>query len=124
MGAVSGSGSGFVSGSGSGSGVVFPGVRVVVFYREPVGGGGVVEGVYREVSGLLAGTVGLLGNELLRDVMDPGGYAVASEWVDMAAFSAWDKSEGHVKTRALDPFQDVDASRRRHFGVYEVVARF
>ena len=100
------------------------GARVLVFYRAPDDDPLVVERIYSEVSGLMAGTPGLLGNQLMKDVTDPGGYVVASDWVDMAAFGAWDVSRGHRKTSPLDPYQDADSSKRKLFGIYEVVARF
>jgi heme oxygenase (mycobilin-producing) len=100
------------------------GARVLVFYRAPADDPAAVERVYREVSGHLRGTVGLLGNQLLKDLTDPGSYVVASDWVDMAAFGLWDKSTGHRKTTPLDPYQDADPQRRRHFGIYEVVASY
>lgn len=98
--------------------------RVLVFYRAPDDDPQAVERVYRQVSATMQGTEGLLGNQLLKDVTDPGSYVVASDWVDMAAFSAWDKSQGHRRTTPLDPYQDSDPSRRKLFGIYEVVARF
>jgi heme-degrading monooxygenase HmoA len=101
-----------------------PGARVLVFYRSPEDDPEAVERVYRQVSGLMTGTDGMLGNQLMKDVTDPGGYVIASDWADMAAFSAWDKSTGHRKTSPLDPYQDSSPERRKHFGVYEVVARY
>ena len=101
-----------------------PRTRIFVFYRAPENDPLAVERTYHEVSGTMRGTEGLLRNELIKDVTDPGGYVVASEWVDMAAFSAWDKSSGHRRTSPLDPYQDADPSRRKHFGIYQVVARY
>ena len=100
------------------------GARVLVFYRAPAEDPTAVERVYQEVSNHLSGTVGLLGNQLMKDLTDPGSYVVASDWVDMAAFGVWDQSTGHRKTTPLDPYQDSDPQRRKHFGVYEVVARY
>jgi heme oxygenase (mycobilin-producing) len=99
------------------------GARVLVFYRAPEGDPDAVERTYHAVSGEMAGTAGLLGNQLMKDVTDPGGYVVASDWVDMAAFAAWDTSVGHRRTGPLDPYQDADPARRKLFGIYEVVGR-
>lgn len=98
--------------------------RVLVFYRAPDSDPAAVERTYHEVSDTMRGTEGLVGNQLLKDITDPGSYVVASDWVDMAAFSAWDKSTGHRRTTPLDPYQDSDPSRRKHFGIYEVVASY
>jgi quinol monooxygenase YgiN len=101
-----------------------PRARVLVFYRAPEDDPLAVERIYHEVSGEMQGTEGLIANELIKDLTDPGSYVVASEWLDMAAFAAWDKSSGHRRTTPLDPFQDADSSRRKLFGIYEVVARY
>lgn len=100
------------------------GARVLVFYRAPSDDPYVVERIYHEVSTEMQDTQGMLGNQLMKDVTDPGSYVVASDWADMAAFGAWDKSVGHRRTSPLDPYQDSDPSRRKHFGIYEVVARY
>lgn len=100
------------------------GARILVFYRAPDDDPTVVERIYSEVSDQMRGTAGMLGNQLMKDITDPGSYVVASDWEDMAAFSAWDKSAGHRRTIPLDPYQDSDSSRRKHFGIYEVVASY
>ena len=115
--------SGVMRESRSGTGIEAD-ARVLVFYRAPADDPDAVERVYREVSATMAATEGLLGNQLLKDITDPGSYVVASDWVDMAAFSRWDKSVGHRRTTPLDPYQDSDPSRRKLFGIYEVVARY
>lgn len=106
------------------AGAAVAGARVLVFYRAPADDPYVVERIYHQVSEQMQGTTGMLGNQLMKDITDPGSYVVASDWVDMAAFSAWDKSVGHRRTTPLDPYQDADSSRRKHFGIYEVVARY
>ena len=98
--------------------------RILVFYRAPDDDPTAVERVYHQVSDTMRSTEGMVGNQLLKDITDPGSYVVASDWVDMAAFSAWDKSAGHRRTTPLDPYQDSDPARRKHFGIYEVVARY
>jgi heme-degrading monooxygenase HmoA len=100
------------------------GARVLVFYRAPANDPAVVERIYHQVSAEMRGTPGLVGNQLIKDVTDPGSYVVASDWADMSAFAAWDKSTGHRRTTPLDPYQDADPSRRKHFGIYQVVARY
>lgn len=100
------------------------GARILVFYRSPADDPTAVERVYHQVSGHMAGTEGMLGNQLMKDITDPGSYVIASDWVDMAAFSVWDKSVDHRRTTPLDPYQDSDPSRRKHFGIFEVVARY
>jgi heme oxygenase (mycobilin-producing) len=100
------------------------GARILVFYRAPADDPAAVERIYHEVSTTMKDTEGMLGNQLLKDLTDPGSYVVASDWKDMTAFSAWDKSTGHRRTGPLDPFQDADPSRRKHFGIYQVVAHY
>lgn len=100
------------------------GARILVFYRAPEDDPDAVERTYHSVSGEMAGTPGMLGNQLMKDITDPGGYVVASDWVDMAAFAAWDKSMSHRRTSPLDPYQDADPTRRKLFGIYEVVGRY
>lgn len=100
------------------------GARVLVFYRAPEEDPGAVERTYHAVSGEMLGTPGMLGNQLMKDLTDPGGYVVASDWLDMAAFSTWDKSVAHRRTSPLDRFQDADPGRRKLFGIYEVVGRY
>jgi heme oxygenase (mycobilin-producing) len=98
--------------------------RVVVFYRAPENDPGAIERTYHEVSAEMKATIGLVSNELMRDVMDPTSYVVLSEWADMAAFQAWDKSTGHRRTTPLDPYQDLDSSRRKSFGIFQVIAAY
>jgi heme-degrading monooxygenase HmoA len=100
------------------------GLRVLVFYREPADDPGAVQRAYHGVSAEMAGTAGLLANQLLRDVMDPTSYLVAADWVDLAAFQAWDVSTGHRRTTPLDPYQELDPSKRLSFGIFEVVASY
>lgn len=96
-------------------------VRVLLYARAPEADPGAVERAYHEISRELAGTPGLVGNELLRSVHDPGSLAVLSEWRDKDAFDVWERSSGHrPATAALRPFQDPV----RGFGIYEVVGRY
>jgi heme-degrading monooxygenase HmoA len=98
-------------------------VRVLVFARAPAADPDAVERAYHEISRMLQGTTGLLGNELLRSAGSPDEFAVMSEWQDMAAFTAWEQGQDHrTTTSPLRPYQDGNG--RRSFGVYQVVARY
>lgn len=97
------------------------GLRVLIFYASEDTAG--VETAYHESSKLLAGTPGLLGNELLRSVHDPVGFVVASSWRDRAAFDEWETGPLHKgQTEPLRPFLDTRAARP--VGIYEVVAQY
>lgn len=78
---------------------------------------------YHEISRALAGTDGLLRNELLRDVLDPANFVVLSEWESLDAFRTWESGAEHrAVTSPLRPYQDP--SRGRPFGLYEVPAAY
>ncbi|MEV4702088.1 antibiotic biosynthesis monooxygenase [Actinoplanes sp. NPDC049316] len=78
---------------------------------------------YHEISRSLAGTPGMLGNELLRDVLDPESFVVLSEWESLEAFRSWESGSQHRGTTSpLRPFQDH--SRGRPFGLYGVDAAY
>ena len=97
--------------------------RVLIWHRAPVDDPDAVRRAYEQISSRLAGTPGLLGNELLRGVDDPGRLVVMSEWESLAAFKAWEQTAEHrPSTSALRPYQDRD--RDRFFEVYEVTAAF
>lgn len=97
------------------------GVRVLVFYAtEDVAG---LETAYHEAGRLLAGTPGLLGNELLRSLHDPDGFVVASSWSSRREFDAWERGNDHKgQTGPLRRFTDTRLSRP--FGVYQVTGRY
>ncbi|SDQ35906.1 antibiotic biosynthesis monooxygenase family protein [Thermostaphylospora chromogena] len=98
-------------------------VRVLVYVRLPDGDPDGVTRAYHRVSRELAGTAGLLGNELLRSVHDPREFAVLSEWESMAAFRAWERTAAHRRTTApLRPYQD--RTRGPGFAVYAVEAAY
>jgi heme oxygenase (mycobilin-producing) len=91
-------------------------VRILVFAKAAEADAPALEAAYRRISPGLAGTAGLLGNELLNDPDDPGGYVVMSEWESLAAFHAWEQGPAHqAATSPLRPFIQGAA-------VYEVVA--
>lgn len=98
-------------------------VRVVVYARAEPADAGALEEAYHRVSHDLAGTPGLLANELLRSVTDGQAYAVMSEWESVAAFSAWEQGATHRGTTApLRPFQD--RGRGATFEIYAVTAEY
>jgi heme oxygenase (mycobilin-producing) len=85
-----------------------------------------VDGVlaaYHEVSAEMSGVPGMLGNELLRSVVDPLGFVVASRWVDIDAFNTWEQGPEHKDTTsALRRYRDT--RMERPFGVYQVTASY
>ncbi|WP_262379942.1 antibiotic biosynthesis monooxygenase family protein [Nonomuraea sp. PA05] len=98
-------------------------MRVLVFVTAAEAGTQAVADAYHRISRSLAGTAGLLRNELLRSVHDPAGFVVLSEWRDLEAFRAWEEGESHRSTTApLRPLQD--RSRGVPFGVYTVQAAY
>jgi heme-degrading monooxygenase HmoA len=97
--------------------------RVMLFCRAPQGDGDPIADAYHTISSGLAGTPGLLGNELLRDVMEPDGFIVLSEWESLAAFRSWESGSAHRGTTSpLRQYQDH--GRGRPFGLYEVTASY
>lgn len=98
-------------------------VRVLLHLRaEPEQVPEVAE-AYHLISKELDGTPGLLGNELLRDLTSPGGYAVLSAWESMAAFRAWEEGSAHRGTTSpLRAFQDRE--RPSPFALFEVTAEY
>ncbi|MFC3997682.1 antibiotic biosynthesis monooxygenase family protein [Nocardiopsis sediminis] len=97
--------------------------RVLIWHRAPDTGPEAVERAYDDISRHLAGTPGLLGNELLRAADDAGRLLVMSEWESLDAFVTWEKGADHrLATAPLRPYQD--RGRDRFFEVYEVAAAF
>ncbi|GAA4608319.1 heme-degrading monooxygenase HmoA [Actinoplanes octamycinicus] len=77
---------------------------------------------YLESSRRMAGTPGLLGNELQQGVADRRSFAVVSRWSGWDEFATWERSPGHQEqTAPLRPFRDH--SRARPFEVFRVAAR-
>jgi heme-degrading monooxygenase HmoA len=99
-------------------------VRVLLFLRaSDASDVSQVERGYHEISRELDGTPGLLGNELLADVTEPGSFAVLSEWRSMDAFREWEQGASHRQTTS--PLRDYqDRGRDKHFGIYEVTAAY
>ncbi|WP_406861078.1 antibiotic biosynthesis monooxygenase [Streptomyces sp. HUAS MG47] len=98
-------------------------VRIMLHLRPAPGEAGAVEKAYHRISEDLAGTPGLLGNELLRELTDDGAYAVLSEWESMAAFREWEAGSAHRGTTSpLRPYQDTE--RPSPFALFEVRAAY
>jgi heme oxygenase (mycobilin-producing) len=82
-----------------------------------------IEAAYHDSSRELAGTPGLVGNELLRSVHDPRGFVVASSWQSREAFELWERGSEHKgQTSPLRPFRDTRMPSP--FGVYRVTANY
>jgi heme-degrading monooxygenase HmoA len=97
--------------------------RVLLYCRAPEGDPTPIESAYHEISSELKETAGLLGNELLREVLEPDTFVVLSEWESLAAFRDWESGAGHRGTTSpLRRYQD--RSRGRPFGLYEVTATY
>ncbi|MGY1434625.1 antibiotic biosynthesis monooxygenase family protein [Streptomyces reniochalinae] len=98
-------------------------VRVLLYLRAAESEVAAVEEAYHRISKDLAGTPGLLGNELLRETSDPGAFAVLSEWENLAAFRTWESGSAHRGTTSpLRAYQDGE--RPRPFALYEVAAEY
>jgi heme-degrading monooxygenase HmoA len=96
--------------------------RVIVWHKAPDGGPDALEQAYHAISEQLAGTPGMLGNELLRSVLRPDRFAVLSEWETLAAFQAWEQGPDHRGyTSPLRQYQDRDGSNG-HYEIFEVTA--
>lgn len=82
-----------------------------------------VTAAYHESSARMAGTTGLLRDELHRGVTDERSFAVVSRWSGWAAFAAWEASPGHQdQTAPLRQFRD--RTRARPFEIFQVAAGY
>ena len=98
-------------------------VRVLVYAVAPEGQPDAVERAYHLISSRLAGTPGLLGNELMRSIADPAAFVVVSDWESLPAFRHWEETAGHrAATAPLRPYQD--GSQGPPFGIYVVSAAY
>jgi heme oxygenase (mycobilin-producing) len=96
-------------------------VRVMIWAVAPDGGPAAVEAAYHQISAELVGTPGLLGNQLMRSIHDPGRFVVVSEWTSREQFAAWESGVGHKPTTSpLRPLQDPD----RRPVIYEEIAAY
>ncbi|UNO40774.1 antibiotic biosynthesis monooxygenase [Streptomyces sp. MST-110588] len=97
-------------------------LRVVLYASAPESDPAAVTAAYHRISGELAGTPGLLGNELLRSLARPREYAVVSYWSGAREFRAWEEGAGHrTATAPLRPYQSAADGA---FGIYEVIAAY
>ncbi|KAF4407482.1 MULTISPECIES: antibiotic biosynthesis monooxygenase [Streptomyces] len=82
--------------SGPGGGSTRSGqVRVSVLLDVPEQEAEELRLAYKGISAALAGTAGLLGNELLRDTADPRAWTVMSVWRDLPSFRVWEDGPDH-----------------------------
>ncbi|WP_067563152.1 antibiotic biosynthesis monooxygenase family protein [Nocardia acidivorans] len=96
-------------------------VRVLVYHLTEHGDA--VHAAYHEVSREMSEVPGMLGNELLRSVSDPGSFVVLSRWQDLESFQVWERGARHRdSTAALRPYQDTRMARP--FAVLEVSASY
>jgi heme-degrading monooxygenase HmoA len=96
-------------------------VRVLLFHEasDPQA----LTAAYHAVSAELAGTPGLLSNELLTSVHDPTWVLVMSEWTSQEAFDTWEQGAAHKgQTAPLRPFRDTRMPRP--FGIFQVNASY
>lgn len=98
-------------------------VRVLIYAQAPVDEPAAVEVAYHQISRDLAGTPGLLGNELLRAADDGAAFVVMSEWQSLDAFRSWEAGTAHRDATApLRRYQRPAGPRP--FGIYEVAATY
>lgn len=94
-------------------------VRVLLFHRTTEADS--LTAAYHAVSEDLAGTPGLLGNELLTSVHDPNSFLVMSEWSDLKSFQEWEQGSSHKGTTApLRQYRD----ERLGYGIFQVDAEY
>ncbi|MGW2255609.1 antibiotic biosynthesis monooxygenase family protein [Kitasatospora sp. NPDC001660] len=78
---------------------------------------------YHEASRRMAGTPGLLGNELLGAVGRPDSFVVVSRWADWTSFQRWEVGAAHRdQTAPLRRFRDTE--RERPFEIYRELASY
>lgn len=98
-------------------------VRVLIYAQAPPDEPAAIEVAYHQISSGLAGTPGMLGNELLRATDDPAAFVVMSEWESLAAFRLWEQGAAHRDvTFPLRRYQQPPG--RRPFGIYQVTATY
>ncbi|MBE1530523.1 antibiotic biosynthesis monooxygenase family protein [Actinomadura algeriensis] len=95
-------------------------VRVLVRYAARDADPGAVAEAYSRVCAQLRGTSGLLGSELLGSTLDPGRFAVLSEWRSLEEFRRWEQGPAHKgQTAGLRAFRDDSGGRG--YDIYEVM---
>jgi heme oxygenase (mycobilin-producing) len=88
-------------------------IRVIVTATIPLTAKADFETAYLRVTGLMRGTPGLLGDELLSDTDQPGHYLLLSEWEDEESFRAWESSGIHRQiTVPMRPYWSGSYERR------------
>ncbi|POX42884.1 antibiotic biosynthesis monooxygenase [Streptomyces sp. Ru73] len=103
------------------SGSAAPAVEVVLYHLADRGPD--IVAAYHEASRRMAGTPGLLGNQLMNQVGRPDSYVVVSYWDSWESFETWEAGAGHKdQTAPLRAFRDV--GRERPFEIYKVLARY
>ncbi|MFG2986811.1 antibiotic biosynthesis monooxygenase family protein [Streptomyces sp. NPDC048258] len=98
-----------------------PAVEVVLYHLTDRGPD--VLAAYHEASRRMAGTPGLLGNQLMNEVGRPDSYVVVSHWDSWDSFETWEGGVGHKdQTAPLREFRDTE--RARPFEIYKVLASY
>ncbi|MGW1221365.1 antibiotic biosynthesis monooxygenase family protein [Streptomyces californicus] len=98
-----------------------PAVEVVLYHLSPSGED--VLAAYHEASRRMAGTPGLLGNQLMSEVGRPDSYVVVSHWDAWESFETWESGSEHKEqTAPLRAFRDTE--RVRPFEIYRVLAAY
>ncbi|WP_257463387.1 antibiotic biosynthesis monooxygenase family protein [Archangium lipolyticum] len=93
--------------------------RVMLFVQAPEGKRSTIEELYRQVSGVLDGTPGLLRNELLHSCSKPTDFVVLSEWESLESFRAWEQGPVH-RGNMLESLRQYTTGA----AFYEVLAAF
>ncbi|MBB4987049.1 MULTISPECIES: antibiotic biosynthesis monooxygenase family protein [Streptomyces] len=101
-----------------------PEVRVLVYqFARDDAELAAVRAAYHQVSERLAKVPGMLGNELLLRLHDPGSLVVVSRWASTTAFQDWEAGPEHRDdTAPLRPYRDTRTGTP--FAVYEVDAAY
>ncbi|WP_407550913.1 antibiotic biosynthesis monooxygenase [Streptomyces sp. Pv4-95] len=98
-----------------------PAVEVVLYHLTDRGPD--ILAAYHEASSRMAGTPGLLGNQLMHQVGRPDSYVVVSRWESWESFESWESGADHKdQTAPLREFRDTE--RERPFEIYQVLARY
>ncbi|MGI5377692.1 antibiotic biosynthesis monooxygenase family protein [Streptomyces sp. CA-251387] len=98
-----------------------PAVEVVLYHLSDRGED--VLAAYHEASRRMAGTPGLLGNQLMNELGRPDSYVVVSHWDSWKSFETWERGAEHKdQTAPLREFRDTE--RDRPFEIYQVLASY
>jgi len=91
----------------------------MLFVQAPEAERSTIEELYRQVSGVLDGTPGLLRNELLHSCSQPTNFVVLSEWESLESFRAWEQGPVH-RGRMLESLRQYTTGA----AFYEVLAAY